>query len=95
MKKYELMLILNTSISDEDRNNSLEELKKLLTKNEVKIEKEDIWWDRKLAYKINKSDRGFYVLLSLEMNGKLIKELSKSINLDKNILRYMFAKIED
>jgi ribosomal protein S6 len=43
MKKYELMLILNTSISDEDRNTSLEELKKLLTKNEVKIEKEDIW----------------------------------------------------
>ena len=78
MNKYELMLILNSSISEEDRNHSLEELRNLLTKNEVKIEKEDIWWDKKLAYKINKSDRGFYVLFSLEMNGKLIKELSKS-----------------
>lgn len=88
------MLILNSSISEEDRNHSLEELRNLLTKNEVKIEKEDIWWDRKLAYKINKSDRGFYVLFSLEMNGKLIKELSKSINLNKTIIRYMFAKLE-
>jgi len=88
------MLILNSSISEEDRNHSLEELRNLLTKNEVKIEKEDIWWDRKLAYKINKSDRGFYVLFSLEMNGKLIKELSKSINLNKVIIRYMFAKLE-
>ena len=88
------MLILNSSISEEDRNNSLEELRNLLTKNEVKIEKEDIWWDRKLAYKINKSDRGFYVLFSLEMNGKFIKELSKSINLNKAIIRYMFAKLE-
>ena len=94
MHKYELMLILNSSISEEDRNHSLEELRNLLTKNEVKIEKEDIWWDRKLAYKINKSDRGFYVLFSLEMNGKLIKELSKSINLNKAIIRYMFAKLE-
>ena len=94
MNKYELMLILNSSISEEDRNHSLEELRNLLTKNEVKIEKEDIWWDRKLAYKINKSDRGFYVLFSLEMNGKLIKELSKSINLTKAIIRYMFAKLE-
>ena len=94
MNKYELMLILNSSISEEDRNHSLEELRNLLTKNEVKIEKEDIWWDRKLAYKINKSDRGFYVLFSLEMNGKLIKELSKSINLNKTIIRYMFAKLE-
>ena len=88
------MLILNSSISEEDRNHSLEELRNLLTKNEVKIEKEDIWWDRKLAYKINKSDRGFYVLFSLEMNGKLIKELSKSINLNKAIIRYMFSKLE-
>lgn len=94
MNKYELMLILNSSISEEDRNHSLEELRNLLTKNEVKIEKEDIWWDRKLAYKINKSDRGFYVLFSLEMNGKFIKELSKSINLNKAIIRYMFAKLE-
>ena len=94
MNKYELMLILKSSISEEERNHSLEELRNLLTKNEVKIEKEDIWWDRKLAYKINKSDRGFYVLFSLEMNGKLIKELSKSINLNKTIIRYMFAKLE-
>ena len=95
MNKYELMLILSTTISEEDRNTSLENLKKLFSKNEVSIEKEDIWWDRKLAYKINKSDRGFYVLYTLNMNGKLIKDLSKSINLDKNIVRYMFSKIED
>ena len=94
MNKYELMLILNSSISEEDRNHSLEELRNLLTKNEVKIETEDIWWDKKLAYKINTSDSGFYVLFSLEMNGKLIKELSKSINLNKAIIRYMFAKLE-
>ena len=95
MNKYELMLILSTTISEEDRNASLENLKNLFSKNEVSIEKEDIWWDKKLAYKINKSDRGFYVLYTLNMNGKLIKDLSKSINLDKNIVRYMFSKIED
>lgn len=95
MKKYELMLILNASISEEDRTNSLNELKNLLEKNEVKIEKEDIWGEKKLAYKINKSDRWVYVLYTIDMDWTLIKELSKSINLDKNIVRYMFAKIED
>lgn len=95
MKKYELMLILDTSISEEDRQNSLDELKKLLEENEVKIEKEDVWGEKKLAYKINKSDRGFYVLYTIDMDWKLIKELSKTINLDRNIIRYMFAKLED
>lgn len=94
MNKYELMLIIDPSISENERKSSLDNLKALLEKGKAKIEKEDIWWDKKLAYKINKSDRGFYVLLDLEIDWKLIKDLSKSINLDKNIFRYMFTKKE-
>ncbi len=95
MANYEMMLIIDPTISEDDRNNSLNELKELFKTNSVKIEKEDIWWEKKLAYKINKSDRGFYVLFDLEMDGKLIKDLSKTINLNKNIWRYMFVKKED
>lgn len=94
MVNYELMLIVNPTISEEERNASVDELKALLAKNEVKIEKEDVWWDKKLAYKINKSDRGFYILLDLDMDGKTIKDMSKTINLNKNIWRYMFTKKE-
>lgn len=94
MAKYELMLILNPSISEEERNNSLANLKKALEESSAKIEKEDVWWDKKMAYKIGKSDRGFYILFDLEMNGKSIKEMSKVINLDKNIVRYMFTRVD-
>lgn len=92
MAKYELMLILNPSIAEADRNNSLENLKKALKESGAKIEKEDIWWDKKMAYKINSSDRGFYVLLNLEMDWKVIMSLTKLINLDLNIWRHMFVK---
>jgi len=43
MAKYELMLIVDTSISEEQRNTSVSELKALLEKNEAKITKEDVW----------------------------------------------------
>ncbi len=94
MAKYELMLIINPAISEDQRNASVSDLKALFAKNEVTISKEDVWWDKKLAYKINKSDRGFYILFDLEMNGKSIKEMSKVINLDKNIWRYMFTRVD-
>lgn len=94
MAKYEMMLIVDPSLSDEDKGSLLSELKELFNSNSVKIEKEDIWWDKKLAYKINKSDRWYYVLFDLEMDGKLIKDLSKTINLNKDIFRYMFVKKE-
>lgn len=92
MSNYEFMLIANPNISEEDRNNSITELKALFDKNGVKIEKEDVWGVKKLAYKINKSEEWFYILFNLELDGKLIKNITKTINLDKNIWRHMFVK---
>ncbi len=92
MANYELMLIINPSISEDDRNSSLNNLKKLFDENSVKIEKEDVWWEKKLAYKINNSNTGFYVLFDLELNGKVILPITKSMNLDKNVYRHMFVK---
>ena len=94
MANYELMLIVNPGLTEDERNTSVDELKSLFTKYSVTIEKEDIWGDKKLAYKINKSDRGFYMLLELTLDGKLIKDISKEVNLNQNIWRYMFTKIE-
>jgi ribosomal protein S6 len=45
-----------------------------------------------MAYKINSSDRGFYVLLNLEMDGKSIVEITKLMNLDLNLWRHMFVR---
>ena len=92
MANYELMLIITPSISEDDRNSSLNNLKKLFDENSIKIEKEDVWWEKKLAYKINNSNTGFYVLFDLELNGKVILPITKSMNLDKNVYRHMFVK---
>jgi small subunit ribosomal protein S6 len=73
----------------------MKELRVLFKDNSVKIEREDIWWNKKLAYIINGSEQWFYVVFDLEMDGKLIKILTKTINLNKNIWRYMFVKKED
>lgn len=92
MANYELMLIVDPAISEEARTKTLNWVKALLKESEAKITKEDIWGDKKLAYKINKSERGFYVLFQLELNWVKIKEMNSTLNLDKNIWRYMFVK---
>ena len=92
MANYELMLIVDPSISDADREASLEWVRALLKENSAKIVKEDAWGEKKLAYKINRSEKGFYVLFTLELNWAVIKEMNTTLNLDKNIWRYMFVK---
>jgi len=94
MANYEMMIIINPSISEEDRNTSIESLKAVLTKNSVTISKEDVWGEKKMAYKIGKNSKGFYILLDLSFDWKAIKDISKEINLNQAILRYMFVKKE-
>ncbi len=92
MAKYELMVIIDPSLSEEEKNTSIWNLKSILEKYSAKIEKEDVWAEKKLAYKINKSDTGYYILYNLELDWKNIKDISKKINLDRKVWRYMFVK---
>lgn len=91
MKKYELMLIVNPNVSEADRNTSLESVKNLVEKTSWKIVKEDLWGEKKMAYEINWSSKWFYVLYNIEIDGVQIKEMTKEINLNKNIWRHMFV----
>lgn len=94
MNKYELMLIISPNITEEERNSAMTELKELLSANSAKITSEEVWWEKKMAYKINGSLKGFYVLFNLELDGLALKNMNKSMNLMKNIWRYMFVKLE-
>ena len=94
MAKYELMLIVNPSIWEEERNNVISLVKNTLIERDAKIEKEDIWWEKHLAYNIKSSSTWFYVLFDLEMNWKIIVEVNKIMNLNTNIWRYIFVKKE-
>ena len=91
MKKYELMIIVNSQLSEDEKKETLEILKKIINKSSWKISNENIWWEKKLAYKINGSENWYYVLYDLEIDWKNIKNISKEINLHKDIWRYMFV----
>ncbi|MCH2188563.1 30S ribosomal protein S6 [Candidatus Gracilibacteria bacterium] len=95
MANYELMLIINSTLGDDERTACVDTVKQVLKDHKAKIEKEDVWGDKKLAYKINKSERGYYILLDLDLDGTQIKSISKEFNLNTDIWRYMFVNKQD
>ncbi len=92
MNKYELMVILDPTLSEKDRDEVVTSLKKEITSREGKVTGENVWWEKKFAYKINKSEVGFYILFDLEIPGNSLKEITGTINLNKNIWRNMFVR---
>jgi len=89
------MLIINPESTEEDRNNLIADIKLELTSWGVKIESEDIWWAKDLAYKIRWSKVGYYLLYNIESDWSKFFEITKSFNIKKDIWRHMFIKIED
>lgn len=95
MRKYELMMIVDPTTSDDDRASLLSEVKADLTTNGVTALTEDLIGAKKLAYKINGSETGFYVLFNFESDGRAFKTISADFNLRKAIWRYMFVRNDE
>lgn len=94
MANYELMMILNPEAGEEALKASVDGVEKLLKGAKVKGLKKDQWGEKKLAYKIKGSEKGIYILWTMELDGKGIKAMSTPFNLDANIWRYMFVNLD-
>lgn len=95
MRKYELMLILNPELGDAGAATLLQEVKTELEAVGAKIDKEDIWGVKDLAYKINNSKTGYYVLFNLSLEKGDFFAVTKHFNLKKDIWRNMFVRLEE
>lgn len=70
----------------------LESVKELLNGAEAKVEKENNWGKRDLAYPIGKDTSAFYYFLDVTIDPSKIKELKTKMNFDERVLRYLLLK---
>jgi small subunit ribosomal protein S6 len=94
MPLYELGVILNPTLSDEERNAYLGELKELLTKEGASIVKEDVWGKRTLAYTIKHVREGFYVFWQYEGPGTAVRPLEYRLKLSDQVLRFLNLNLD-
>lgn len=88
-KKYELVFILQPDYTENEASAVAEKIKKSLEDLGAKIEFEDIWGKRKLAYKIAKCSEGYYFLYEFEIESQKIKEVDNELNLHKDVIRHL------
>lgn len=86
---YELMFIIDPDLDDEARRNLIERVGK-----EIKGEVMDVeeWEKRKLAYKINRKEEGYYVVILFRATGDTLGELDRFLKLQEGILRHIIVR---
>ncbi len=91
MKNYELMYIIPTQSSDEDKEAMIAKVNSMIEKDGGKIESVERVGNRKLAYEINKMRDGFYVLVNFTADNKVPNTLGSLLSITSNILRYIIV----
>ena len=92
MRNYEIMFILSTQLTDEEKQAKVKFVEETLVKSEAAEIKTEVWGERKLAYPIKKKENGYYVLTTFQIDGIKLAEVEARLNIEESILKYMIVK---
>lgn len=92
--KYELVVVLDPSLTEADHHVELEKIEAVITENGGAVESKDIWGKRRLAYQINKKREGVYALFHFDADSasKVLPELERYLRITETILRHLVTK---
>ena len=92
MRNYEIMFILSTQLTDEEKQAGVKLVEDHLASAGAVEIKTEVWGERKLAYPIKKKENGYYVLTLFQMDGTGLTEVEAKLNITESILKYMIVK---
>ena len=92
MNSYLLTLVLKADLEEKDRKTLVDGLVKKLVGEDGKVEKEDFWGNKDLAYSIKRQTKGFYAHFEISADPKNAKGLDKQLKLEEDILRYLLVR---
>jgi len=98
VRTYELALVADPRLSDDDVTALSTEYKQLITSRGGEILREESWGRRKLAYPIRKLTEGRYLFLFLQIEpakAGLLKEVEMRLNQNDKILRYLTIRTDE
>ncbi len=94
MALYEHLLIARQDISAQQVDALATHLKTIVEGEGGKIEKQEYWGLRGLAYRIKKNRKGHYVLLNINAPAKAVQELERQLKINEDVLRCLTVKVE-
>ncbi|MDR1801792.1 MAG: 30S ribosomal protein S6 [Lachnospiraceae bacterium] len=94
MTKYELAIVVNAKIEDDERAQVVERAKALVERFGGTVTDVDEWGKKRLAYEIQKMKEGYYYFIHFEADALVPGEIEQRIRIMDNVIRYLCVKQE-
>ena len=96
MRTYETIFILKSELTTEEQEKHIEFYKENITSHGGEIVKMEVWGKQALAYPIEKSTEGFYVLIQFKAEGDYVNdELEKRYQFNEDVIRYVIVMLDE
>ena len=91
-RDYELGLIINPEVSEEETRAVLDRVEQITTTNGGQIVRVNQWGRRRLAYPIDHQRDGFYVFIDMILTPESVNELERALQVSETVLRHMVKR---
>ena len=94
MNHYETVFILTPVLSEKQTKEAVDKFKKSLKDSSAKINNQESWGLKKLAYPIQKKSTGFYFLIEFQGEGDAVKNFELELKRDERVMRFLTMKMD-
>jgi small subunit ribosomal protein S6 len=96
MRIYEELFILRPDAPEEEVDAYIEQLKALITSSKGNVDKVEKMGVRKLAYRVEKRNEGFYILIQFSTDTTtLVKEIERRMRVTDSVMKWITVRIDE
>lgn len=95
MRDYELLYIVTGDKSEDDATKVTDDVNAALLKTSGKVDNENVWGRRKLAYPVAKQEHGWYTVTQFSLEPTKLADFQKALSLNKDVLRAVTVRASE
>jgi small subunit ribosomal protein S6 len=92
MNNYETLFVVKPTLTDEETTAQIAKVKAVLEKEGATILATDNMGMRKLAYPVQKNERGVYTIIYYNAEGTLINELERNLKINEEVIKFLTVR---
>ena len=94
MRTYETIFIAHPDLVEEEVKALIEKMKGIIENLNGQLIKVEEWGRKKLAYKLKKLTKGYYVFIRFSGNGEILVEIERNLRLSDGVLKYQSIRLD-
>ena len=92
MTCYETLFVVKPTLTEEEIAAQIAKVKDVLAKEGAELVGTNDMGMRKLAYQVEKHNRGYYTVLFYKAAGSTIEELERNLKINEDIIKFLTVK---